>query len=197
MKLKDLKDLEFIKETLPPEPVLAETSEKSDRGERLAKGSKIRIMDREGVATILELYDDSAKVELDGLIITVDLYDIIESSPDEDAKLMDSFTLNYYTQKQSQKPVKSSSSEITVDLHMEKIPGSYGVPKWAALEFQMNYFREILHDNIKHRGRHITFIHGIGDGVLAQRIRKELDEVFALTCRYTVGPMGETKVIIK
>ncbi len=45
--------------------------------------------------------------------------------------------------------------------------------------------------------KRIVFIHGLGDGILAQAIRKELDEVFALSCSYTFGPMGATNVTIR
>ena len=51
--------------------------------------------------------------------------------------------------------------------------------------------------NLKHKGKRIVFIHGVGDGILALAIRKELDEVFALSCSYTYGPMGATNVTIK
>ena len=86
---------------------------------------------------------------------------------------------------------------MTVDLHIERIPGNEGIPEWAALEFQMNYFRQVLRKNLKHRGRRIVFIHGVGDGTLAAAIRKELDEVFAVSCTYTFGPMGVTNVTIR
>ena len=88
-------------------------------------------------------------------------------------------------------------SDLTVDLHIERIPGSDGIPEWAALEFQMNYFRQVLRQNLRHKGKRIVFIHGVGDGILAQAIRKELDEVFAISCSYTFGPMGATNVTIR
>ena len=61
----------------------------------------------------------------------------------------------------------------------------------------MNYFRQVLRKNLKHRGMRITFIHGVGDGVLASAIRKELGEVCAVSCSYTFGPMGATNVTIR
>ena len=45
--------------------------------------------------------------------------------------------------------------------------------------------------------RRIIFIHGVGDGTLAASLRKERDEVFALSCTYTFGPMGVTNVTIR
>ena len=51
------------------------------------------------------------------------------------------------------------TAELTVDLHIGRIPGS--------------------------------------DGILASAVRKELDEVFAVSCSYTFGPMGVTNVTIR
>ena len=51
--------------------------------------------------------------------------------------------------------------------------------------------------NISHRGRKITFIHGIGNGILKAAIRKELDEVLALGCSYCVGDPAITIVSIR
>ena len=48
-----------------------------------------------------------------------------------------------------------------------------------------------------HRGMTITFIHGIGDGILKAALRKELDEVLALRCSYNVGDPAVTVVSIK
>ena len=43
----------------------------------------------------------------------------------------------------------------------------------------------------------LSAIHGIGDGILKAAIRKELDEVLALRCSYSVGDPGITVVSIK
>ena len=43
----------------------------------------------------------------------------------------------------------------------------------------------------------ITFIHGIGDGILKAAIRKELDEVLTLRCSYFVGDPAVTVVTIR
>ena len=43
----------------------------------------------------------------------------------------------------------------------------------------------------------ICFIHGIGDGILKAAIRKELDEVLALRCSYSVRDPAVTIVYIK
>ena len=62
------------------------------------------------------------------------------------------------------------------------------VPDGHQLEYQLEFFRHILRKNIRHRGMKISFIHGVGDGILRSRLCKELDEVFALKCTYSSSP---------
>ena len=100
------------------------------------------------------------------------------------------------TASKQNKPIVSSDGSLTVDLHIEAIPGGMSVPKGKQLQFQMDTFRKIVRENISHRGRKITFIHGIGDGILKAAIRKELDEVLALRCSYSVGDPAVTIVTI-
>ena len=95
------------------------------------------------------------------------------------------------------KPSKSTAKpELTIDLHIEAIPGGRSVPKGQHLQFQMDTFRSAIRDNMRHKGMKITFIHGIGDGTLKSAIRKELDEVYALRCSYSVGNPAVTTVTI-
>ena len=92
---------------------------------------------------------------------------------------------------------KPSSNQMEVDLHIEALPGGNSVPKGQQLQFQMEVFRKVIRENLSRRGLKITFIHGIGDGTLKSAIRKELEEVLALRCTYTVGNPAVTIVIIK
>ena len=91
----------------------------------------------------------------------------------------------------------SHSGGISVDLHIEAIPGGRNIPEGQRLEFQLNTFRKMIRRNLSHKGLIITFIHGIGDGILKAAIRKELDEVFALRCSYAVGDPAVTIVTIR
>ena len=70
-------------------------------------------------------------------------------------------------------------------------------PKGQQLQFQIETFRKVIRENLSHRGKKINFIHGIGDGILKAAIRKELDEVLALRCSYSVGDPAVTIVSIK
>ena len=101
------------------------------------------------------------------------------------------------TASKQNKLMVSSDGSLMVDLHIEAIPGGMSVPKCKQLQFQMDTFRKVIRENISHRGKKITFIHGIGDGILKTAIRKELDEVLALRCSYSIGDPAITVVSIK
>ena len=207
---------------------LKSKEEEHARNEGLFKGQKVRMMDTNDTATLVGFGKDFYELELDGLTIRAVRSEFIPINPEEDRKLRSAIP-SRSAKKSADEPLRSEDplSDLTVDLHIERIPGSDGIPEWAALEFQMNYFRQVLRQNLRHKGkrdgipewaalefqmnyfrqvlrqnlRHkgkrIVFIHGVGDGILAQAIRKELDEVFALSCSYTFGPMGATNVTIR
>ena len=212
MKLTDLKDLRVIKNNLSQEPEkapvqkqprkrsveLRSKEEEHARNQGLLKGQKVRMMDTNDTATIVGFGKDFYELELDGLTIRAVRNEFIPINADEDRKLR-SAVPSRSSKKSVEEPLRIEDplSDLTVDLHIERIPGSDGIPEWAALDFQMNYFRQVLRQNLKHKGKRIVFIHGVGDGILAQAIRKELDEVFALSCSYTFGPMGATNVTIR
>ncbi len=212
MKLTDLKDLKVIKKDLTPDPDkapvqnqprkrtvdLRSKEEEHARNEGLSKGQKVRMMDTNDTATLVGFGKDFYELELDGLVIRAVRSEFIPINADEDRRLRAALP-SRSGKKSADEPLRSEDpqSDLTVDLHIERIPGSDGIPEWAALDFQMNYFRQVLRQNLKHRGRRIIFIHGVGDGTLASALRKELDEVFALSCTYTFGPMGATNVTIR
>lgn len=93
--------------------------------------------------------------------------------------------------------ISSCGKELVVDLHIEAIPGGRSIPKGHQLQFQMDTFRRVIRENISHRGMIISFIHGVGDGILKAAIRKELDEVLPLRCSYSVGDPAVTTVTIR
>ena len=97
--------------------------------------------------------------------------------------------------------VKTKKADVkklfSVDLHIGAIPGGRNIHKGQQLQFQLDTFRKIIHQNLSHKGMTITFIHGIGDGILKAAIRKELDEVLALRCSYSVGDPAVTIVTIR
>lgn len=94
-------------------------------------------------------------------------------------------------------PRPKASGCLDIDLHIEAIPGGRSVPKGQQLQFQMDTFKRVIRENLSRRGMKISFIHGVGDGILKSAIRKELDEVLALRCTYSVGDPAVTVVTIR
>lgn len=212
MKLTDLKDLRVIKKSMEPGPEqkaqqnlprersveLKSKEEEHARNEGLVMGQKVRMMDTNDTATITGFGKGYYELELDGLPIRAFRSEFIPINADEDRRLRYAIP-SRSTKKSADEPLRSEDplADLTVDLHIERIPGSDGIPEWAALDYQMNYFRQVLRKNLKHRGRRLIFIHGVGDGALSAALRKELDEVFALSCTYTYSTPGITNVTIR
>ena len=211
MKLTDLKDLRVIKKSLEPEPEpkpqqnqprkrsveLKSKEEEHARNEGLTMGQKVRMMDTNDTATIIGFGKGYYELELEGLTIRAVRSEFIPIDAEEDRRLLSAIPSRSHKAAKEEPVFEDNTGDLTVDLHIERIPGSEGIPEWAALDFQLNYFRQVLHKNLKHRGRRLIFIHGVGDGTLAAALRKELDEVFALSCTYTYSTPGITNVTIR
>lgn len=70
----------------------------------------------------------------------------------------------------------SASAPLEVDLHIEELlETTAGMNNADILEYQLETFRRVLRENQTHRGMRIVFIHGKGDGVLRNALKKELD----------------------
>jgi len=64
-----------------------------------------------------------------------------------------------------------------VDLHLHELlndPNS--LKNWEKPEYQMNYFKNCLHEAISRKIQRIIFVHGVGEGVLREKIHKYLAE---------------------
>ena len=167
--------------------------------EGLKVGMSVVLMDSNLRGKIIKL-GRTVGIELeDGLVIESAYGEFAVTDRDEIASLKGANVKAKKTGTESRqtKPVVSSDGSLTVDLHIEAIPGGTSIPKGQQLQFQMDTFRKVIRENVSHRGRKITFIHGIGDGILKAAIRKELDEVLALRCSYSVGDPAVTIVSIK
>lgn len=80
------------------------------------------------------------------------------------------------TEKQS-KPNNYLRKDVEVDLHISEIlEDQIGVSTMQLLQIQLNLFKKELEKAIHLNYASITFIHGIGKGVLKQAILKELEE---------------------
>ena len=163
----------------------------------LKTGQSVVLMDSSLRGKIIGL-GKTVRIELeDGLVIESAYGEFAVTDKAEIASLKET---KVKVKKTNMEPKRSTpmnpDGSLTIDLHIEAIPGGVNVPKGQQLQFQMDTFRKVIRDNINHRGRKITFIHGIGDGILKAAIRKELDEVLALRCSYSVGDPAVTIVTI-
>ena len=177
----------------------AATPKPKDSNDGLKTGQSVVLMDSNLRGRIVGL-GKTVRIELeDGLVIESAYGEFAVTDKAEIASLKETKVKakkNGPASKRAKLAVSSDGS-LKVDLHIEAIPGGTSAPKGQQLQFQMDTFRKIIRENISHRGRKITFIHGIGDGILKAAIRKELDEVLALRCSYCVGDPAVTIVYIK
>jgi hypothetical protein len=174
----------------------AQKSKVSDVGIKV--GQSIVLMDSNLRGKIIGI-GKTVRIELeDGLVIESGYGEFAVTDKAEIASLKDSKVKTRQTSNATKRSVPvNPDGSLTVDLHIEAIPGGTSVPKGQQLQFQMDTFRRIIRDNANRRGLKITFIHGIGDGILKAAIRKELDEVLALRCSYSVGDPAVTIVSIR
>ena len=177
-------------------PSTAQKPKEPDKGLKI--GQSIVLMDSDLRGKITGL-GKTVRIELeDGLVIESAYGDFAVTDEAEIASLKE-------TKVKAKKSTTASrpstyinhDGSLTIDLHIEAIPGGIGVPKGQQFQFQMDIFRRIIRENANRRGMKITFIHGIGDGILKAAIRKELDEVLALRCSYSVGDPSITVVTIR
>ena len=164
----------------------------------LKVGQKVIMMDSNLHGTIISLGKTVGIEVEDGLKIRATYGEFAVSDDKERTALKESKIKAKKTIHHGNKPQRTSTSgTLTIDLHIEAIPGGRNIPKGQQLEFQMDTFKRAVRENLPRRGLKICFIHGLGDGILKAAIRKELDEVLALRCSYTVGDPAVTVVTIK
>lgn len=166
-----------------------------ERGLRL--GCTVTLMDSNDRGILRHMHNDCVEIEIEGLLFKAGFGDFVVNDVEEDSKLVSSIGGGHKRKEQRIDRPQALPNEISVDLHIEKIPTGYYAPEGFELPYQLEYFKSILHKYMKHRGMRISFIHGVGDGILRDAIRKEIEEVYALTCYWTPGPAGVTKVTIR
>ncbi len=86
------------------------------------------------------------------------------------------------------------NGEAEVDLHIEMLTAeSAKLAPHEAFELQMRYFRTCMNHAIANNVKKVTFIHGVGKGILKDEIQKELkqyDGIYTLDApmlKYGVG----------
>lgn len=74
---------------------------------------------------------------------------------------------------------KSTPELLEVDLHIhELIDSSNGLTNGEILQLQMDKFHAVMQENKSAKGRRLVFIHGVGNGVLKNEIRKQLERKY-------------------
>ena len=136
VKLTDLKDLRVIKKSLEPQP-----EPKPQQNQPRKRSVELKSKEEEHARN--EGLFKGQKVRM---MDTNDTATLIGFGKDFYELELDGLTIRAV---RSEDPL----SDLTVDLHIERIPGSDGIPEWAALEFQMNYFRQVLRQNLRHKGK--------------------------------------------
>ena len=183
------------KQQAPP----ADKSQSNNKETHLLVGQSVVMMDSDHRGKIVSL-GKRACIELeDGLLIEATYGEFAVTDDTELQTLMTSNvkprqTASSSTTISKQKPAKGI---LEVDLHIEAIPGGRNIPKDQFLQFQMETFNRVIREHLPHKGLKISFIHGVGDGILKAAIRKELDEVLALRCTYSIGDPAVTIVTIR
>ena len=181
-----------------PKVTSAKVSHESKVSDDVLKvGQNVVLMDSDLRGKIVSI-SKKVKIELEeGLIIDA-AYGEFAVTQDHELSALKQTKVKQKKTASSKKPTTpSGNNALVVDLHIEAIPGGSNIPKGERLQFQMDTFRRVIRENLHHRGMNITFIHGIGDGILKAALRKELDEVLALRCSYNVGDPAITVVSIK
>jgi hypothetical protein len=181
-----------------PKVTSAKVSHESKVSDDVLKvGQSVVLMDSDLRGKIVSI-SKKVKIELEeGLIIDA-AYGEFAVTQDHELSALKQTKVKQKKTTSSKKPTTlSGNNALVVDLHIEAIPGGRNIPKGELLQFQMDTFRRVIRENHHHRGMSITFIHGIGDGILKAALRKELDEVLALRCSYNVGDPAITVVSIK
>lgn len=191
--MKDFKALKSLKKDLEKKPTPVINPQNSG----LKPGSVVTLMDSNDRGILRHVHKDHVEIEIDGLLFTAGLNDFIVNDPAEDRELMRRAGSAKPMKEKAKKPSVSVPSEITVDLHIERIPGGFDAPEGFELPFQIEYFKRVIRQNLKYRGMRINVVHGVGDGILRDAVRKEIDEVFAVSCTWNPGIAGVTVVTVK
>lgn len=202
--LKDLKGLipkdEPVKKASAPSKIQKKAAEPARVSEDPKVGDRVVLMDSDEHGRIQKVDGKTYFVKLDdGLVVSLGKWDFAVTDDKEEERLRNSI----FARKKPVSLDEQSRSrymdygEITVDLHLEALAGGRSVQPGQALRFQMDAFKAELKKCLPHRGMRVRFVTGVGDYVLTNAIRKELDEVYALRCTYTIGTPGVTVVTVR
>lgn len=202
--LKDLKGLipkdEPSKKVLAPQKLREKPVSPVKVSEDPKVGDRVVLMESDEHGRIQRIDGRTYFIKLDdGLVVSLGKWDFAVTDDKEEERLRNSIFARRrpVSQDEPSRSRYTDYGEITVDLHLEALAGGRSVQSGQALQFQMDAFKSELKKCLPHRGMRVRFITGVGDYVLTNAIRKELDEVYSLRCTYTVGTLGVTIVTVR
>lgn len=202
--MKDLKGLipkdEPSKKVLAPQKLREKPVSPVKVSEDPKVGDRVVLMESDEHGRIQRIDGRTYFIKLDDdLVVSLGKWDFAVTDDKEEERLRNSIFARRrpVSQDEPSRSRYTDYGEITVDLHLEALAGGRSVQSGQALQFQMDAFKSELKKCLPHRGMRVRFITGVGDYVLTNAIRKELDEVYSLRCTYTVGTLGVTIVTVR
>ena len=202
--MKDLKGLipkdEPSKKVLAPQKLREKPVSPVKVSEDPKVGDRVVLMESDEHGRIQRIDGRTYFIKLDdGLVVSLGKWDFAVTDDKEEERLRNSIFARRrpVSQDEPSRSRYTDYGEITVDLHLEALAGGRSIQSGQALQFQMDAFKSELKKCLPHRGMRVRFITGVGDYVLTNAMRKELDEVYSLRCTYTVGTLGVTIVTVR
>lgn len=165
-------------------------------------GDQVSFLDESGTAQVLEIRGQSA------LLLTEDGFEIeypinkLVLRPKELSITLLSKPLNVKDAfvKTTSSAKKHKPDYLEVDLHLHELVENYtGFTKSDVLNFQLNHAKKHFFKAKKAGIKKIIFIHGVGEGILKQELRKMLSSFDGVTfydADYSKYGLGATAVEI-
>ena len=144
-----------------------------------------------------EFHLRGAKILKDTSYVSTDFFDekailmhVLKDELTEKVEALSSADLHKAAEQGRREPAKKAkvvndiSKPLEIDLHIEQLVDNLnGLENKDMLKIQMDCVRTTLEKNSGRHGLRIIFIHGVGQGVLKNEIRKLLDSKFP-KCKY-------------
>jgi hypothetical protein len=142
------------------------------------------------IVRAVKLYKESSYKENDFFDQRAILFPIVEENPMKDALkkltekdldkvVLEKEVLNERLNKPKQFRKRIEPQIREVDLHIDELlDDRSGLENSEMLQVQMDKFRSEMKDAIQNKVAKIVFIHGVGNGVLKQELRKELQSEY-------------------
>ncbi len=141
-----------------------------------------RLQGRSGEILLMPLYTLHQEPEPD-LAALVEKYRMSELESEKRSKELSSSVRG----KGSREKFVILNRHKVVDLHIEELlKDTSGMSNAQIISYQLNYFMKEMDQAIVHKFHKITFIHGVGEGILKNAIREELKKYPGV--RWTEAP---------